>query len=269
MLSRALQHILSCDPSPVEILIHVDAGDEETENMLDISYTGTSVRWISSMTTQGPGGGRNLLMKQALADIIVSLDDDSWPIDSDFFARAVSLLNNNPEVAILAASVTARGEILPDLTGSTREVGGFENCGCVMRRNVFLNTSGYLALRFAYGMEESDLALQIQDQGWKILRVPCLRVFHDTDLGHHVGAALNAAQIANIGLLAFLRYPKRYWPFGTLQVLNRVRYCLGARRLRGIIWGLVLIPILCIRYRASRKAIKPFTMRYNRLIMSA
>ena len=81
-----------------------------------------------------------------------------------------------------------------------------------MRRDAFLQTAGYLPLRYAYGMEEVDLALQLLDRGWKIMAASELRVFHDTEMKHHSSPSVNAAQISNVGLLVFLRYPIRYWP---------------------------------------------------------
>lgn len=250
---------------PGEILVHVDAGDSETPSMLAGQFPKT-VAWIQSTSTQGPGGGRNLLVQMATTPLIVSLDDDSWPMDPDFFALAVRMMEQNPKAGIVACAVNVAGAEMKSPEDRLVPVSNFENCGCVIRREAFLQTSGFLPLRHAYGMEEADLSLQILDHGWDILHSDALRVFHDTVMAHHSSPPVNAAHITNTALLAFLRYPRRDWPLGALQVLNRVRYATKVRRFAGIVTGLMAIPSACWRYRHYRKPVRPETLRRSRAL---
>lgn len=268
-LAGTLRRILECDPPPAEIWVHVDAGDPDTLAMLERDFGGGAVSWMTSDTTQGPGGGRNRLVDAASAEFLVSLDDDSWPLDSDFFAKAEAILDARPKAGLLAAAVSARGETPVPVRPELVPVSGFENCGCVFRRKAFQDTAGYLPLRYAYGMEETDVSFQLLDAGWEMFFAPELRVFHDTDLGHHGSAGVNAAQISNTGLLAFLRYPRSAWPLGALQVANRVIYALRIGRYRGIIRGLADLPKVCWRHRAVRRPIKSATLRSSRELRRA
>ncbi len=262
-LRDTLNRLLACQPAPAEIFVHVDAGDPETISMLAQEYTNT-VRWVTSEKTQGPGGGRNLLIAQAQFPLIACFDDDSWPIDKDFFLKAAALMTEYPRTAVLAGQVTLRGqEVLPP-SNEIGEANCYENCACVLRKEAFLQTSMYLPLRYAYGMEEMDVALQLLDQGWSILRTPQLRVYHDSDLNHHASKEVNASHITNAALLAFLRYPVLFWPLGVAQVLNRARYAFIVGRHQGILQGLLAIPATVRRYRRARKPVQKATISRSR-----
>ena len=118
-----------------------------------------------------------------------------------------------------------------------------------------------MPLVVAYGMEEEDLALRLLDRGRTLLHCPCLRVFHDTDRSHHNSALITSGTIANIALLAWLRYPARYWPYGVLQVANRCIWCMRVGRRRGIISGLTQIPGHLWKHRHLRAPVSPQAMR--------
>jgi hypothetical protein len=57
-----------------------------------------------------------------------------------------------------------------------------------------------ISARCAYGMEESDLSLELFAAGQKIYEAEDLRVFHDSDLKHHHSAEVTSAAITNVGL---------------------------------------------------------------------
>jgi GT2 family glycosyltransferase len=266
-LLPTLGKLLECDPLPDEILVHVDAGDRESASAMREAY-GDSVGIIESVSTQGPGGGRNLLITKARNPYFASFDDDSWPLHRDYFMRACRLLDSLPNAAVVTATILygnddgSEESVATD--DSTRGVSSFEGCGHVGRCQAFRGIAGYLPLRHAYGMEEADVALQLMDRGWEIRKTGILRVFHDTELSHHASRMLNAAQITNTALKAYLRYPASYWPYGILQVLNRVKYSLQSGRYRGIVSGLVSIPGQCRHYRANRSALKFSTISLAR-----
>lgn len=262
-LQTTLRNILECQPRPDEILVHVDAGDTETRLKLEGEF-GTDVKWISSSSRQGPGGGRNRLIRASNCEIIVCLDDDSWPIDGEFFQTVRLLMEEHSDAAILACQVFLPKEQLSGPVNGVIEYSRFENCGCVLRRKAFLETRGYLPLRQAYGMEESDLSLQLLDRGWKILYARSLRVRHDTELLHHASFEINSAQITNTGLLAFLRYPIPLMLLGLMQVLNRVAFSIKMGRFSGIITGLLRIPFTCYHFRGERQPVRFTTIRLSR-----
>jgi len=67
---------------------------------------------IASETSIGPGGGRNKLVSAARNELIASFDDDSYPMDTDYFSRARLLAEAFPDAAVFAASIFHRNEAL-------------------------------------------------------------------------------------------------------------------------------------------------------------
>lgn len=273
MLRRTLVKVLGCDPRPAEILVHVDAGDSATPQILAEEFP--DVRVLQSENTQGPGGGRNRLIAAASCDFIASFDDDSWPLHDDFFARAEEILNRQTDISLVACRIHESDERgapddLPN-TGSRecplQPVTSFVGCGCVFRRTAFLRTRGYIPLRYAYGLEEADVAIQMLNQGSRLALCPELHVFHACNRRtHHADPYINAAQIRNTALFAFLRYPVVFWPLGIAQTLNRVRFCLQHSRWRGLGRGLLSIPFACWSLRRYRHAVRGDTIRRMRTL---
>jgi len=267
-LRKTLQYILACRPAPGEILVHADFGDVATGHMLSLEFPG--VRCINSDVRLGPGGGRNRLIFAARHEIVVSLDDDSWPVDKDFFGKASELFSGQPKLGVVACEIHEADDRSIVIREAPRDLSlqmdhCFVGCGAVIRRRAFLDTRGYIPLQHAYGMEEADLALQLLDLNYQIAFCPGLVVYHDCDRGgHHANPQINAAQIRNTGLLAFLRYPMVYWPLGLLQVLNRVWFSLNQRRYCGILSGISSIPMACWRYRDQRSIVRSATLRATR-----
>lgn len=263
-LIATIARIQSCDPVPCEIFVHIDAGDDTTASVLGDSY-GDSVRTIKSESRMGPGGGRNLLIASATFDVIVSLDDDSWPVDVDFFAKVVKYVKNNKDVGIFAARILLPNED-PNATHShiPERASCFENCGCIIRKDAFEATSGYLPLECAYGMEESDVSLQILDNQWKILYAPELAVFHNTDNSHHASKTINAGQIANIFLLVYIRYPFLLWGLVLIKLFKRVYFCISSKRFSGILLGIGKAPRLCWRFREQRSPVSFNTILFSK-----
>lgn len=249
-----MRQVLACDPAPNAIYVHVDAGDDESTRMVEQEF-GQAVTVISSESTKGPGGGRNLLIARCTEDILVSLDDDSWPMDHDFFGRVQHWMTEHPDAAALAMMIVLRGQSEPASIRETVECADFENCGVAFRRCALAGTTGFLPLRYAYAMEESDLRLQLLDRDWRIFHGLDLRVYHDTEFAHHPSSAINAANISNLALLGFLRYPVALWPLAGLQVLGRLLYCLRNRRWAGMLQGILSIPSACLRHRRHRKTV--------------
>jgi GT2 family glycosyltransferase len=242
---RTLQRLLDCRPAPAEILVHFDSGSNfEVPNQ---------VQCLHSAANLGPGGGRNLLVRTAKSEWVASFDDDSYPEDGDYFQRVWEASERYPEAGVLMGTVRHRDGVddgLPMLKEGG--IASFVGCGCVYRRSAFLQTSGYVPLPVAYGMEEVDLALQLQSLQISIIEIPSLRIFHDTDLKHHDTSKITAGSIMNQALLVWLRYPIALFPYGLLQYGNQVVDNLRRRRWLGVLSGLVQTPLHLWKYRKLR-----------------
>ena len=237
---KTLRILESCDPKPDEILVHVDGNRVECAHA--IRQKSPQIRVLVSEERVGPGGGRNKLIAAANYELIASFDDDSYPIDSDYFARVVQLFDLFSEASILCASLYHAGKAIGLDERKAQWTADFSGGACVYRREAFINAGGYVPLPVAYGMEEVDLALRLHSAGGKILSSSWLRVFHETDLRRHAQPHVTAASIANLALLAYLRYPVSLWSIGVWQCTNRVLWLLRNGRRRGIWRGLTMIP---------------------------
>jgi GT2 family glycosyltransferase len=256
---NTLRILQECDPAPAEILVHVDGGEHAFADGIRTAFP--DVRIIVSDERVGPGGGRNTLIAAAAHPIVASFDDDSYPLDRDFFARLEQLFVEYPEASIIDSHVYRLNQAIePDADGS-EWVADFSGGGCAYRRARFLETGGYVALTAAYGMEEVDVGLRLHALGGRVLRARRLRVFHNTDLARHADAAVTAASIANIALLAYLRYPRWLWGMAIAQCLRRVAWLLRSRRMRGIVTGLTSIPSAIGSHKRERHPVSSRALR--------
>ena len=235
-----LRVIQSCTPPPDEILVHVDANQVACENAIRKEFP--AVRVLRSEDQVGPGGGRNKLVDAAQFELVASFDDDSYPIDADYFARAMELFEQFPEASVICAALYHLGEAIGLDDRSARWTADFSGGACIYRREAFREAGGYVPLPLAYGMEEVDFAIRMHARGGRILTTPWLRVFHNTDLQRHGDPRVTASSIANLALLAYLRYPASLWAIGVGQCANRLLWLLKHGRRRGIFKGVAMIP---------------------------
>jgi GT2 family glycosyltransferase len=237
---ETLRVIQSCVPKPGEILVHVDANQIECEKAIRDAFP--EVRIVCSEDRVGPGGGRNKLVEAAQFEFVASFDDDSYPLDSDYFARVAKLFERFPDASVICAALYHAGESIGLDDRSAQWTADFCGGACIFQRKTFLEAGGYVPLPVAYGMEEVDLAIRLHSRGGKILSTAWLRVFHNTDLARHGDPGVTAGSIANLALLAYLRYPISFWSIGAVQCVNRLLWLLRHGRRRGILKGVTMIP---------------------------
>src|ERR1043166_1644821 len=235
-----LRVIHSCTPPPDEVLVHVDANRRECARAIRKAFPTVRVRLSEQQI--GPGGGRNKLVEAAKFEIVASFDDDSYPIDFDYFARPIKLFEQFPDAAVICAALYQVGEAIGLDERSAQWTADFLGAACIYRRQAFLDAGGYVPLPVAYGMEEVDLAIRLHSRGGRILTTRWLRVFHNTNLAHHADPRVTAGSIANLALLAYLRYPVTLWGIGIGQCANRLLWLLRHGRRRGIWKGVTMIP---------------------------
>jgi GT2 family glycosyltransferase len=252
-LLETLRRILDCRPRPAEVLVHVDGGDVACANAVKEAFP--QIHCLFSDKRSGPGGGRNRLIEAATYECVAAFDDDSEPLDEYYFAEALALQGHHPDVPVIAAKVF--DQVTPPRPASSAERWSpdFVGCGAVYRKSSFLKTGGYVPLPHAYGMEEVDLSLRLFAAGHRILESDSLRVFHHVDFSGHERKEVNAATLANLPLLTFLRYPLWLWPLGAAQFLSRIIWLVGQNRTHGIGLGIRSVPGLLWSKREYRKCL--------------
>jgi GT2 family glycosyltransferase len=258
-LPKTLRRLQTCTPPPSEIIVHIDAGDNETGAWLAEHHP--DIRVLKSTERQGPGGGRNRLLNAVSQPFAASFDDDSYPIDDDYFDRLIDAFDRHSEAGMLSSVVVHRGETTPPAEPRSEEVVDFIGCGCAYRMAAWQHVHGYLPRAVPYGIEEIDMGLQMIDAGWSIIHDYRLRVFHDTDLEHRIHPDKTAGAIENRALLAYVRYPVSYMWMGILQYLRRILWSLRSGRADGVLQGILQTPSTLRAFSDFRKPVQPATLR--------
>jgi GT2 family glycosyltransferase len=250
---QTLMKITHCCPRPAEVIVHVDSNQQECASQIKSAFPECIV--LCSGERLGPGGSRNRMISAASHLLVASFDDDSYPMDNEYFKKVVEVANTCTAASIINAALYHPGEQIKPPSSTVTRVADFAGGACVYRRDKFKEIGGYLSILIPYGIEEVDLALRYNSRGAAVYRADCLRVFHDNDRQGHADGAVTAASIVNIALLTFLRYPVSCWPIGVGQIINRLVWLVRVGRIAGIFRGVIGIPAELLKHRQDRRTL--------------
>ena len=175
---RATLHRLDPVSAGVRVLVFCDACTDGSEQMVRKDFPW--VRLISSSEKLGQSVARSCAFAACETEYILSIDDDSWPMDADYAKIILEAFDRWSHAAFLASSVHDAGH--PSGAAPPGEapyrVRNFVGCGFAVRSKVFSELGGFRTF-FQYGGEELEIALRAHARGWEIMFLPTLRVFHD------------------------------------------------------------------------------------------
>jgi GT2 family glycosyltransferase len=178
-LQRTLARVSNLKPAPDEILVTADDCGDDTVEMVRRNYPHCVL--TVNATNQGSIYSRDRMLRAAVGDIVLSLDDDSYPLDDDFFDRLKECFLSHPEVSVVAfPELRDDGSYVPSF--KTPKVPGhyvsaYANGAAAMRRQDYLQTEGFPAF-FVHAYEEPDYALQIYKLGRSVWFEPSLTIRH-------------------------------------------------------------------------------------------
>jgi len=140
----------------------------------------------------GSVASRDRMMREAQGDLVLALDDDSYPEQLDCIARFVPLFAQRLKLAVL--HFPQRSDEYPETLAQTNFGGehltrSFANSGAVLRRSTYLQLPGFEP-RFFHMYEEPDYALQCVGAGYDVLFSPVITVRH-----HYSGQARNEMRV--------------------------------------------------------------------------
>ena len=260
-LQRTCEIIAALSPPPAEVLITADGCADNTVNVIQRHLSHATV--IVNKSARGSVACRDFMMRQARADLVFALDDDSYPEQMDCIAVVSRFFEERPRLAVL--HFPQRSDEYPE-TFSQTEFGpehltrSFANSGAVLRRSTYLQLPGFES-RFFHMYEEPDYALQCVAAGYDVLYSPIVTIRH-----HYSGQARDEIRIHHrharnefwstllrcpfpfaIGMAAWrvfsqfryawkrggswvIREPSWWW-----QALGGIPYCV--RKRRPVSWG--------------------------------
>ena len=160
------------DPAPLEILITADGCTDETVAMVKAELP--NAKLIVNEQRQGSVASRDRMMREAGGDLVLALDDDSYPEQVDCIAKIVRLFEDRPLLAVLhfPQRTDEYAETLAQTDfGSEHLTRSFANSGAVLRRSTYLQLPGFES-RFFHMYEEPDYALQCVAAGYDVLFSP-------------------------------------------------------------------------------------------------
>jgi GT2 family glycosyltransferase len=184
---RALQQL---NPVPFEALITLDGCTEDVAETIKGELEGARV-FVNEVRV-GSVLSRDRMMRAARADLVLALDDDSYPEQLDCIARIVPTFEQYPKLAVL--HFPQRTNEYPETLAQTdfgreRLTRTFPNSGAVLRRSIYLQLAGFES-RFFHAYEEPDYALQCVAAGYDVIFSPVITIRH-----HYSGQARDEIQI--------------------------------------------------------------------------
>jgi GT2 family glycosyltransferase len=177
-LARTGAVLRALRPAPDEVLICADGCTDDTVGMLRRDFPEFDV--TVNDTGRGSTASRDALMRRSRCDLVLSLDDDSHPIEPDAIARIREIFERFPRVAV--ASFPQRTDEEPATLiatdfGPAHFAGTYVNCACAFRRATFLQLGGHFA-PFWNAYDEPDFALRCADAGWQVRFDPSVTIRH-------------------------------------------------------------------------------------------
>jgi GT2 family glycosyltransferase len=189
-LERTCEMIATLNPPPVEVLITADGCTDDTMNVIRRHVPHATV--IINKKARGSVACRDVMMRQAKADLVFALDDDSYPEQMNCISLVSSFFEEKPKLAVL--HFPQRSDEYPE-TLSRTEFGpehltrSFANSGAVLRRSTYLQLPGFEP-RFFHMYEEPDYALQCVAAGYDVIFSPIVIIRH-----HYSGQARDEIRI--------------------------------------------------------------------------
>ena len=255
-LRRTCRALHQLDPPPLEVLITVDGGT--VDMVAAVKAELPEARMFVNEIGLGSVASRDRMIRAAQGDLVLALDDDSYPEQLDCIARIVPIFEQHLKLAVL--HFPQRTDEYPETLAQTDFASehltrSFANSGAVLRRSTYLQLPGFDP-RFFHMYEEPDYALQCVAAGYDVLFSPVVTIRH-----HYSAQARDEIRIHHrharnelwstvmrcpfpfvLGVLAWrvfsqFRYAcKRGWswvvrePLWWWQALAGIPYCLRKRR---------------------------------------
>jgi GT2 family glycosyltransferase len=176
-LQRTCRALEQLNPPPLEVLITLDGC---ADDVAAVKGELPKARLFVNQVARGSVASRDRMMREARGDLVLALDDDSFPEQQDCITRFVALFEQRRQLAVLhfPQRTDEYSETLSRTDfGSERLTRSFANSGAVLRRSIYLQLPGFES-RFFHMYEEPDYGLQCVAAGYDVLFSPVITIRH-------------------------------------------------------------------------------------------
>jgi GT2 family glycosyltransferase len=168
------------------VLVFDDASSTPVSDRLAGWSIPIAVRVLRDERAPGYIVGRNRLVRESTAPLVLLLDDDAALLGGEAIERALRLLESDRRPAAIAfAQCDGAGARWDDGMQPARSrmacsVPSFIGFAHLVRRDVFITLGGYRESFEFYG-EEKDFCLRLIDAGYRTVYLPDALVIHEPD----------------------------------------------------------------------------------------
>lgn len=218
ILPKALASVCAQQYPSLQVAVVDNGSTDGTEALADRF---TNVLWTRWRDNRGYMAARNHLMETADASYFVSLDDDACFLGCDEIAMAVDYLERNPRVAAAAFDILSpdRPDPVPRIEPTRAAM--FIGCGHVLRLSAIQQVGGYESVPGSYGGEEKDLCLRLLDDGFEIVKLPGVHVWHEKSSLSREMPAQHRSGVCNDLVMTLRRTPVGLLPAALLAKFYR------------------------------------------------
>jgi GT2 family glycosyltransferase len=189
-LRRTCEVLHQLNPAPLEVIITADGCSDATVAFVKSALP--EAKLIVNQRSIGSVASRDRMMRESRGDLVLGLDDDSYPEQLDCVGRIIPLFEQRPQLAVL--HFPQRTDEYPETLAQTdfgpeRLTRTFSIGAAVLRRSTYLRLPGFES-RFIHAYEEPDYALQCVTAGYDVLFSPVITIRH-----HYSGQARDDIRI--------------------------------------------------------------------------
>jgi GT2 family glycosyltransferase len=268
VLRKAIGSALHQSFTPLRIAVTDDASSDETPTL---RHEFKSVSWERWEQGRGYVQARNQMMLTATEKYYVSLDDDSWFINGDEISIAVDFLERHPQVAAVAYDILSPDQPNQTSRGVERSVAMFIGCGHLLRLSTVKELGGYTELPGAYGAEEKDFCLQLIDEGYQIVKLDGVHVWHDKSSLARDISRQHCSGVCNDLAFTLRRVPTAIlFPILAWKVSNHIAFSVRGGLLRPCLEGLRKFLFAAAKIWRTRRPVRLASMtRFRALTRSS
>lgn len=177
-LLKTLEVLRRLNPHPLEVLITADGCSDNTVEMVKSVFP--TARLFVNEQGRGSVASRDRMMRETKGDLVLALDDDSYPEQMDCLRTLQDLFENNAKLAI--ATFPQRSDEYSETLaqkdfGEAHVVRSFPCSGACLRVSTYRSLQGFEPM-FFHMYEEPDYALQCVAAGWDVLYTPSVSIRH-------------------------------------------------------------------------------------------